>query len=280
MILVDKTITEDQKKGLEMSGWKVRIIERIRNPKAEKKAYNEWNYSKFRLWQLTDYEKIIFIDADLIILKNIDSLFKLPEVSAVGNHGTIFNSGVMVIEPSNCTFQLLMDHVNDIESYNGGDQGYLNEIFTWWHRIPKKMNFLKHFWTGDNETENEKKIKLFEAEPEVLFVLHYLGYKPWMCFRDYDCNWNVGKLHEFASDSVHRIWWKVHDSMPPALQSFCVLTSKQRAQLEYDRKQAEKRNYTDGHWRIEVKDPRNKCNDKLCDVDWYGMLWTWGDDHV
>ncbi|KAF6174229.1 hypothetical protein GIB67_033761, partial [Kingdonia uniflora] len=51
----------------------------------------------------------------------------------------------MVIEPSNCRFQLLMDHINEIESYNGGDQEYLNEIFTWWHRIPKHMNFLKHF---------------------------------------------------------------------------------------------------------------------------------------
>ncbi|KAI3503259.1 hypothetical protein L1887_31698 [Cichorium endivia] len=61
----------------------------------------------------------------------------------------------MVVEPSNCTFKLLMDHINEIESYNGGDQGYLNEIFTWWHRIPKHMNFLKHFWEGDEE---EKKI--------------------------------------------------------------------------------------------------------------------------
>lgn len=276
VILVDKTITEHQKKGLEMAGWKVRTIERIRNPKAERKAYNEWNYSKFRLWQLTDYDKIIFIDADLIILRNIDKLFRLPEISAVGNHKTLFNSGVMVIEPSNCTFQLLIDRINDIESYNGGDQGYLNEIFTWWHRIPKHMNFLKHFWSGDEEVIKSKKIHLFEAEPPELYVLHYLGYKPWMCFRDYDCNWNVGKLHEFASDVAHRSWWKVHDAMPKELQSFCMLKSKQRAQLEYDRKQAEKRNYTDGHWRIQVKDSRKNCDDKLCNVDWQSMLWIWG----
>ncbi|KAH6777418.1 plant glycogenin-like starch initiation protein 1 [Perilla frutescens var. frutescens] len=54
----------------------------------------------------------------------------MPEISATGNNGTLFNSSVMLIEPSNCTFQLLMDHINEIESYNGGDQGYLNEIFT------------------------------------------------------------------------------------------------------------------------------------------------------
>jgi hypothetical protein len=31
----------------------------------------------------------------------------------------------------------------------GTREGYLNEVFTWWHRIPKHMNFLKHFWVGD-----------------------------------------------------------------------------------------------------------------------------------
>lgn len=122
VILVDQNISPFHRKGLELAGWQVRTIQRIRNPKAEKDAYNEWNYSKFRLWQLTDYDKIIFIDSDLLILKNIDFLFAMPEISATGNSEHLFNSGVMVIEPSNCTFQLLMDHVNDTDSYNGGDQ--------------------------------------------------------------------------------------------------------------------------------------------------------------
>ncbi|KAI6691069.1 hypothetical protein NL676_027897 [Syzygium grande] len=120
VILVDASISDYHRKGLEEAGWKVHTIQRIRNPKAERDAYNEWNYSKFRLWQLTDYNKIIFIDADLLILRNIDFLFEMPEISAIGNNATLFNSGVMVVEPSNCTFQLLMDHINEIESYNGG----------------------------------------------------------------------------------------------------------------------------------------------------------------
>ncbi|GFP95350.1 UDP-glucuronate:xylan alpha-glucuronosyltransferase 1 [Phtheirospermum japonicum] len=275
VILVDETIGEYHRSGLELAGWKVRTIKRIRNPKAEKDAYNEWNYSKFRLWQLTDYDKIIFIDADLLILRNIDFLFGMPEISATGNNGTLFNSGVMVVEPSNCTFQLLMDHINEIESYNGGDQGYLNEVFTWWHRIPKHMNFLKNFWIGDDELVKQKKIHLFEAEPPTLYVLHYLGNKPWMCFRDYDCNWNVDILQEFASDVAHSKWWKVHDAMPEKLQEFCLLISKQKAQLEWDRRQAEKGNYSDGHWKIKIQDKRIKrCIDPYC--HWKGMLRHWG----
>ncbi|XP_054804855.1 UDP-glucuronate:xylan alpha-glucuronosyltransferase 1 [Prosopis cineraria] len=276
VILVDETISGYHRSGLEAAGWKVRIIQRIRNPKAEKDAYNEWNYSKFRLWQLTDYDKIIFIDADLLILRNIDFLFGMPEITATGNNATLFNSGVMVVEPSNCTFQLLMDHINEIESYNGGDQGYLNEIFTWWHRIPRHMNFLKHFWVGDEEEKKQMKTMLFGADPPILYVLHYLGMKPWLCFRDYDCNWNFDIFHEFASDVAHERWWRIHDAMPDVLQQFCLLQSKQKAQLEWDRREAEKANYTDGHWRIKVNDWRlKKCIDNVC--NWKSMLRHWGE---
>ncbi|XP_022773333.1 putative UDP-glucuronate:xylan alpha-glucuronosyltransferase 3 isoform X2 [Durio zibethinus] len=198
------------------------------------------------------------------------------EISAIGNNATLFNSGVMVVEPSNCTFQLLMDHINEIESYNGGDQGYLNEIFTWWHRIPRHMNFLKHFWEGDEEEKKQMKTRLFGANPPILYVLHYLGNKPWLCFRDYDCNWNVDILQEFASDVAHKTWWKVHDAMPENLQKYCLLRSKQKAQLEWDRRQAEKGNYTNGHWKIKIKDKRLKtCFEEFC--FWESMLWHWGE---
>ncbi|KAI3664926.1 hypothetical protein L6452_43539 [Arctium lappa] len=276
VILVDETISDYHRSGLELAGWKIRTIQRIRNPKAEKNAYNEWNYSKFRLWQLTDYKKIIFIDADMLILRNIDFLFGMPEISATGNNGTLFNSGVMVIEPSNCTFKLLMDHINEITSYNGGDQGYLNEIFTWWHRIPKTINFLKNFWIGDDDEMKEKKTRLFGADPPVLYVLHYLGLKPWLCFRDYDCNWNSDIFREFASDVAHERWWKVHDAMPAQLHQFCFLESKQKAQLEWDRREAEKAGFSDRHWKVKIKDRRlKKCIDNLC--SWKEMLKHWGE---
>ena len=116
VILVDDNIHYEHRKGLEGVGWKAIEIERICNLKAEKGSYNEWNYSKFRLWQLTDYDKVIFINADLLVLRNIDFLFDLSEISATGNNGTLFNSGVMIIEPSECTFGMLMDLIHDIMS--------------------------------------------------------------------------------------------------------------------------------------------------------------------
>lgn len=99
--------------------------------------------------------QVVYIDADLLILRNLDVLFKMPELSASGNTKTTFNSGVMVIEPSNCTFQLLMDGIQELTSDISNDQEFFNRMFPWWHRIPRHMNYLKYFWTRQaNEVDN------------------------------------------------------------------------------------------------------------------------------
>ncbi|KAK4390565.1 UDP-glucuronate:xylan alpha-glucuronosyltransferase 2 [Sesamum angolense] len=212
-------------------------------------------YSKFRLWQLTDYDKIIFIDSDVVVFRNLDILFHFPQMSATGNDGSIFNSGVMVIEPSNCTFRMLMNRRKEIVSYNGGDQGFLNEVFVWWQRLPRRVNFLKNFWSNSS-IEASVKNQLFGSDPPKLYSLHYLGLKPWQCYRDYDCNWDVADQRVYASDAAHERWWKVHDDMEEGLQRFCGLSEERKIELEWGRKIAREMGFQDQHWRINVTDPR------------------------
>ncbi|KAJ4963915.1 hypothetical protein NE237_023854 [Protea cynaroides] len=255
ILLFDKSISQSKRDALAAAGWKIRIIERIRNPRAEKNSYNEYNYSKLRLWQLIDYEKIIFIDSDILVLRNMDILFQFPQMSATGNDGSIFNSGIMAIEPSECIFNALMDLRKEIVSYNGGDQGFLNEVFVWWHRWPRRVNFLKNFW-ANTTLEASMKNQLFAADPPKLYSIHFLGLKPWLCYRDYDCNWNIGDQHVFASDIGHQRWWKLHDAMDESLQKFCRITPLRKIELDWDRKTAKEMGFQDGHWRINISDPR------------------------
>ncbi|GJX17512.1 UDP-glucuronate:xylan alpha-glucuronosyltransferase 2 isoform X1, partial [Tanacetum coccineum] len=257
ILLIDTSISVEKRDALAAAGWIIRIIERIRNPRAEKYSYNEYNYSKFRLWQLTDYDKIIFIDSDIIVLRNLDLIFSFPQMSAVGNDNSIFNSGIMVIEPSNCTFMHFMQQTNEIVSYNGGDQGFLNEIFVYWHRLPRRVNFLKNFWSNTT-VEYSMKNQLFGADPPKLYAIHYLGLKPWVCYRDYDCNWDIGDQRVYASDVAHRRWWKLHDTIDESLKSHCNLTKQRRIELKWDRMQAKKSGFADEHWRINVTDPRRR----------------------
>ncbi|KAM3752698.1 hypothetical protein ACB098_03G038900 [Castanea mollissima] len=247
VLLADDSISSKSIRGLTAAGWKIKRIKRIRSPFAKKDSYNEWNYSKLRIWQLIEYDKVMFIDADLLVLKNIDKFFVHPQVSAAPNDMVIFNSGVMVIEPSLCMFKELMSKSFKLESYNGGDQGFLNEAFTWWHRLPKKLNQLKSFDRSGNKKHDI---------PEDTYTVHYLGLKPWMCYKDYDCNWDMSNHHPFASDSAHKRWWQVFDAMPKNLQQYCGLTKKMDARIRKWRGKARRASLADGHWRIKVEDPR------------------------
>ncbi|CAH2047091.1 unnamed protein product [Thlaspi arvense] len=249
ILLHDQSITNRSLLGLSSAGWNLRLIDRIRSPFAKKDSYNEWNYSKLRLWQVTDYDKLVFIDADFIVLKKLDHLFYYPQLSAAGNDKVLFNSGIMVLEPSPCLFKDLIEKSLKIESYNGGDQGFLNEIFVWWHRLSKRVNTMKYF---------DEKFKGTHELPENLEGVHYLGLKPWVCYRDYDCNWDMSVRHVFASDSVHKKWWKVYDKMSEQLKSYCGLNKEMEKRIEKWRNIAKNNSLPDRHWEIEVKDSRKK----------------------
>ncbi|KAG5244852.1 UDP-glucuronate:xylan alpha-glucuronosyltransferase [Salix suchowensis] len=237
VLLHDSKLTPRSVNGLRDAGWKTKKIQPIRSPFARKDSYNEWNYSKLRLWQLTDYDKLIFIDADLILLKNMDIFFAYPQLSASPND-----------KPSKCLFEDMMAKSKKLRSYNGGDQGFLNEVFTWWHRLPVTLNYLKIFNNGEENPDHQMK--------NGTYTIHFLGLKPWACYKDYDCNWDMEDRNKFASDSAHERWWKVYDTMPKKLQEFCGLTKHMDARIKKWRGIAQKANLSNGHWKISAKDPR------------------------
>ncbi|KFK35602.1 hypothetical protein AALP_AA4G012800 [Arabis alpina] len=249
ILLHDQSITNRSLLGLSSAGWNLRLIDRIRSPFSEKNSYNEWNYSKLRVWQVTDYDKLVFIDSDFIILRKLDHLFYYPQLSASGNDRVLFNSGVMVLEPSPCLFKDLIEKSLKIGSYNGGDQGFLNEIFVWWHRLSKSVNTMKYF---------DEKSKRAHDLSENLEGVHYLGLKPWICYRDYDCNWDMSEKHVFASDTVHEKWWTVYDKMSEQLKGYCGLNKQMEKRIEKWRRIAKNNSLPGRHWEIEVKDPRKK----------------------
>ena len=87
-----------------------------------------------------------------------------------------FNSGVAVIEPAMCTFNDMLHGIEtqSIGSYNGGDQGFLNEFFPLFNPLP--MKFFAH---GKHQGAQLKDDKI---------ILHLYGIKPWRCFsKEEDC---------------------------------------------------------------------------------------------
>ena len=86
--------------------------------------------TKLHVFRLTQFSKIIFLDADVLPIRPLDHLFSLPhEFSAVPDVGwpDIFNSGVMVLTPGEEKFAQLSQLLKTSPSWDGGDQGILNE---------------------------------------------------------------------------------------------------------------------------------------------------------
>lgn len=67
-------------------------------------------FTKLNCWLLTQFSKCVFLDADCLVLKNIDDLFEREELSAAPDAGwpDCFNSGVFVFRPSKETYRRLM----------------------------------------------------------------------------------------------------------------------------------------------------------------------------
>ena len=78
-------------------------------------------FSKLHAWRLTQYSKCVFLDADALVLQNVDELFDREELSAAPDIGwpDCFNSGVFVFEPSLETFRNLLDLARQGGSFDG-----------------------------------------------------------------------------------------------------------------------------------------------------------------
>lgn len=134
------------------------------------------NFCKLRLWQLAEYRRCVFIDADAIVLKNIDRLFLYPEFSAAPNvYESLadfhrLNSGVFVAAPSSATFGRMLACLDAPEAFwPRTDQTFLQTFFRDWHGLPVTMNMLQYVWFNLPDLWDWRSIG----------VLHYQYEKPW-----------------------------------------------------------------------------------------------------
>lgn len=101
---------------------------------------HQGNFRKLFLWTVTDFDKVILLDGDEIMLKDTKRLFACPAdfcaagEAEPGNYH--INTGVMVIRPSMDTFN---DLLKELETYDGpltySEQSYLS-----WYFLEKHMD--------------------------------------------------------------------------------------------------------------------------------------------
>jgi lipopolysaccharide biosynthesis glycosyltransferase len=149
-------------------------------------------FSKLYCWSLIEYEKIIFIDSDILNLKNFENLFELnfktkeiyaSKAKTNDDDTEIINSGFILLKPNIDIFNDLILTVNQkIYSYNNSDQGFINTYF--------KDNII-HLEDEYNLSKRRTNYSLNK-----IINLHFVGQpKPWhnwgeKGYERYNCLWN------------------------------------------------------------------------------------------
>lgn len=159
-------------------------------------------YTKILLWNLTQFDQLVYLDADVLPLQNLDEIFekyeiKEDQIAASPDSGwpDIFNSGVFLLKPNAETFNKLLDFsIEQDNTFDGADQGLLNEFFapTNWVRLPYLYN------VTPNYRNDYQYLPAFHRFFDEIRILHYIGaVKPWH-YQDI-----------LSSDlaNFHQYWW-------------------------------------------------------------------------
>lgn len=133
------------------------------------------NFGKLRLWQL-DYDRVVFLDADTLMLRACDRLFDYPEFCAAPNvYESVadfhrMNSGVFTARPDPATFDAMLDRLDRPGLFwRRTDQTFLQDYFPDWHGLPVFYNMLQYVWF------NMPALWDWQA----IHVLHFQYEKPW-----------------------------------------------------------------------------------------------------
>lgn len=137
-------------------------------------------FTKIHCWNLTQYRKCVFLDADTLVVQNCDELFERDELSAVPDIGwpDCFNSGVFVFEPSRATYEAILEYAVQNGSFDGGDQGLLNSFFSNWRTedISRHLSFIYNM----NSNASYTYAPAFQQFGRDVKIVHFIGpLKPW-----------------------------------------------------------------------------------------------------
>jgi len=184
----------------------VHEVDRVAPPKEiaiknQKAGFSRWNdtFSKLSILSFTQFNKIVLLDSDMMVVSNIDTLFSSKHMSAVaaGHRArpdwVDMNSGLLVIKPSIEEFDRAIGILEEIGSNENllsnyptgiGDQDIIQLLCQDWPlseqlHLPESFNLFQ-----DCLTRYEKWGFIKKGQT---FIIHFeLNPKPWdYSFADY-----------------------------------------------------------------------------------------------
>ncbi|KAI0685811.1 nucleotide-diphospho-sugar transferase [Cerioporus squamosus] len=172
-----------------VSGWEPLPIERIAPPHSGVHRHFLDQYSKLHLWTLDQrgFESVVYVDADALVRRNFDELFRLPFTfgavpdvyTTAQGYVTSFNAGVLFLRPDS---ELFTDMVAKIATARypaeQAEQAFLNLYFgAEALRLPYAYNA--------NLAIKKRTPALWDALQDEMRIMHFTMAKPFLQ-GDYD----------------------------------------------------------------------------------------------
>jgi hypothetical protein len=209
------------------AGVKLELPGQTRDRNVESGVSN-WNHTleKLLVLGLDQFAKIVFLDSDIIVLRNIDHLFGCPHMSAVaagrnhpGNeHWTYMNTGVMVIEPSAALARAAHEVLPSVIEAKGtvSDQDVINALFPdWWERKELHLHDgynMKQIYMDHHIRHLGYKLGNRVSPERRIHVVHYVTEcKPWMMDREERRRYLIKmkrQRHWVQMRMVMLYWWR------------------------------------------------------------------------
>lgn len=223
--------------------------------------------SKLKIFTLEQYDKIVYLDCDIYVLKNLDHLFEYPHLSSAvdGEYFNLWkdkgfiNAGCMVIKPSQQEYDNLIKYMNEADystwylpNKTVSDQDLLN---TYYDLINKpELHLNKYYNIFAMYIQEEQLDDILDNA----YFIHFTGRKPWRAFNksknETYSEFLYEKAHTDIQAEVDKLDWnKAKKTIKLAVYGIC---KDEKANIEKFVKCFSKADYlcildtgsTDGTW--------------------------------
>ena len=210
-------VPEHVRRVLRREGWKIRNAKALPEECLGKdNNLDTLFFTKLLAWTLIQYNRIVYIDADAIVLHNIDQMFRCARFCATYRHSDLFNAGVLVLKPSLEIFSDMCSEITKCGTYDKGDQGFFNCYYDRLKYAPM---------LGENESYSDAPLMRLPAQYNADVGAYYLNNR-WL-FRDVKepmiLHYTLGpvkpwKWWTYPLFSLNWRWNSLRERLPPAAE--------------------------------------------------------------